>query len=99
MDKTDRIFVAGARGLVGAAIVRLLAGQGYANVLAPDRRQLDLTDATAVEDFFQAQRPDYVFMAAGKVGGIHPNSTYPAEFIAINLAIALNTVRLPPVAG
>jgi GDP-L-fucose synthase len=93
MDKQDPIFVAGARGLVGSGIKRLLEGLGFRKLLAPSREELDLSDAIAVDRFFKETKPAYVFMAAGKVGGIHANSTYPADFIAINLAIALNTVR------
>lgn len=92
MDKVARIFVAGHRGLVGSAIVRRLRDAGFANLLLPDRRALDLTRQAEVEAFFAAQRPDYVFDAAAKVGGIHANDTYPAQFLRDNLAIQTNLI-------
>ena len=86
--RTDaRIFVAGHRGMVGSATVRTLRGLGYQNILTRGRDELDLTDAAATLRFFEAERPDYVFLAAAKVGGIHANNVYPADFIAQNLAI------------
>jgi GDP-L-fucose synthase len=93
MDRSKTAFVAGARGLVGGALVRRLKQDGFTHVLGPSRQELDLADSNAVEQYFAAHKPAYVFMAAGKVGGIHANSTYPADFVAINLAIALNTVQ------
>jgi GDP-L-fucose synthase len=86
------VFVAGHRGLVGSAIVRRLAFEG-ANVLTAARSLLDLTDGANVDQFLARERPEAVFMAAAKVGGIHANSTYPADFITDNLAIALNVIR------
>ena len=87
-----RIFVAGHRGLVGSAIVRRLA-QENCEVLAADRAVVDLSDQRATENWLQRARPDAIFLAAGLVGGIHANNTYPADFIANNLAIALNVIR------
>lgn len=93
MDRSARIFVAGHRGLVGSAIVRQLRGRGYDNLLLRTHAELDLTDAAAVQAFFQAHKPEYVVLAAAKVGGIMANSTYPADFIRINLAIELNVIH------
>ena len=87
-----RIFVAGHRGLVGSAICRALRSNGYENLLERTRCDLDLTDTKAVSHFFNDERPDYVFLAAAKVGGIHANSTYPAEFIKENLLIEVNVI-------
>jgi GDP-L-fucose synthase len=92
MNKDARILVAGARGLVGAAICRALAARGHENVLAPPRSALDLRDRAAVDRFFAAERPEQVFMAAAKVGGIAANDTYPADFIRDNLAIQTNVI-------
>src|SRR5262245_29119589 len=80
MNKAARIFVAGHRGLVGSAIVRRLAADGCANLLLRSSSEIDLRNQSAVEQFFAAERPQYVFLAAAKVGGIHANSTYPADF-------------------
>ncbi len=87
MNKESRIFVAGSKGLVGSAITRLLKKQGYSYILAPVRDELDLADSNAVSDYFAKEQPEYVFLAAAKVGGILSNSTYPAEFIYQNLMI------------
>jgi len=92
MDKSSRIYVAGHRGLVGSAIVRRLRAEGYEHLLLRARGELDLTDRAAVEDFFTRERPEYVFMAAAKVGGIGANSTYPADFIRENLLIQVNLI-------
>ncbi|MCX7655151.1 MAG: GDP-L-fucose synthase [Treponemataceae bacterium] len=92
MEKTAKIFVAGHRGLVGSAILRQLQRRGYTTIITRTHAELDLTDQRAVYQFFETERPEYVFLAAAKVGGIGANSTYPAEFIYINLAIALNVV-------
>jgi len=86
------IFVAGHRGMVGSAIVRRLQALGYRNLITATRAELDLTDQAAVRAFFARQRIDHVVLAAAKVGGIHANNTYPAEFIAENLAIQLNVI-------
>lgn len=93
MDKGARIFVAGSNGLVGSALVRRLRASGYTNLLLPEINELDLTNQQAVADFFQQNKPDYVLLAAAKVGGIHANNTYPAEFIQINLAIQNNVIH------
>ena len=92
MEKDSTIFVAGHRGLVGSAIVRYLQAQGYGNLILKSRAELDLTSRPAVEEFFASERPDYVFLAAAKVGGILANSTYPADFLRDNLAIELNVI-------
>jgi len=92
MDKASRIFVAGHRGLVGSAIVRRLQQDGYTNLILRGREALDLTDGAAVNNFFAAERPEYVFLAAALVGGILANSTRPAEFIYENLAIQTNVI-------
>jgi GDP-L-fucose synthase len=87
MKQTDRIFVAGHRGLVGSAIVRRLQASGYRNLLLRTRHELDLGDAEAVREYFEAERPTHVFFAAAKVGGILANDSYPADFIRDNLQI------------
>jgi GDP-L-fucose synthase len=87
-----RIFVAGHRGLAGSAILRELERRGYRDIITAPRDQLDLTDSRQVAEFFAAQRPDVVFLAAARVGGIHANNTYPAEFIQQNLAIQCNVI-------
>ncbi|KAL6012237.1 GRR1-like protein 1 [Asimina triloba] len=91
-DKTAPVFVAGGRGLVGSAIVRRLRSLGFPNLLIPSHAELDLTRQSDVEDFFARHKPLYVILAAAKVGGIHANSTYPADFIAINLQIQTNVI-------
>lgn len=93
MNKTDKIYVAGHRGLVGSALVRNLEEKGYTNLLKRTHAELDLTDERVVADFFKIEKPDYVFLAAAKVGGIHANNTYPAEFIRDNLAIQTNVIH------
>jgi GDP-L-fucose synthase len=85
MNESDRIYVAGHRGLVGAAIERCLRAQGCQNLLLRTRPELDLRDAAAVDRFFASERPDYVFLAAARVGGIHANDSQPADFIRDNL--------------
>ena len=92
MDKSRRIFVAGHRGLVGGAIVRRLQSAGYANLITRTRAEVDLTDQSAVRAFFDDERPEYVFLAAAKVGGILATSTYPADFIRDNLQIQTNVI-------
>ncbi|MGE5491743.1 MAG: GDP-L-fucose synthase [Actinomycetota bacterium] len=91
--KNARIYVAGHRGMVGSAIVRALEGKGYGNVLVRDRSQLDLLDQAAVFRFLEQEKPDYVFMAAAKVGGIQANNTYRGQFIYENLAIEANLIH------
>ena len=93
MDLTAGIFVAGHRGLVGSAIVRKLLAEGADNLILRPRAEVDLADQAAVDAFFAQERPAYVFMAAAKVGGIHANSHYPAEFIQDNLAIQTNVIH------
>ncbi len=93
MEKNAKIYVAGHRGLVGSAILRRLQAGGYTNLIVRTHAQLDLTRQAAVEEFFLAEKPDYVFLAAAKVGGILANSTYPADFIYQNLVIATNVVE------
>lgn len=93
LSKTDRIFVAGHRGLVGSAFLRRLKKEGYTSTVTRTHHQLDLTDGRAVRRFFQKERPEYVILAAAKVGGIHANDTYPAEFIQHNLAIQTNLIH------
>ncbi|MEI7614827.1 MAG: GDP-L-fucose synthase [Betaproteobacteria bacterium] len=87
MDRNSKIFVAGARGLVGSAVVRRLQSEGFERILAPYRAELDLTNQTAINGYFAKERPEYVFLVAGKVGGIYANSTYPADFIRDNILI------------
>lgn len=93
MDLNAKIYVAGHRGLVGSAIVRNLEQKGYINLVKKSHAELDLTDERAVAAFFKAEKPDHVFLAAAKVGGIHANNTYPAEFIRDNLAIQNNVIH------
>ncbi len=93
MNREAKIYVAGHRGLVGSAIVRALDRDGYTNLLLRSHAELDLTDQTAVGRFFADERPQYVFLAAAKVGGILANSKYPAEFIFQNLQMQSNVVE------
>ena len=93
LSPASRIFVAGHRGLVGSAIIRRLEALGCSNVLVRDRSELDLCDQAAVETFFGEQRPEFVFLAAAKVGGILANATHPAEFLRDNLAIQTNVIH------
>jgi GDP-L-fucose synthase len=93
MIQNSRIYVAGHRGLVGSALMRMLEGAGYEDLITRTHADLDLTNQAAVESFFRTEMPDYVFLAAAKVGGIHANNAYPAEFIAENLAIQTNVIR------
>ena len=92
MDSNSKIFVAGHKGLVGSAIVRNLKAKGFTNILTADRNQIDLTNLTAVKKFFLLEQPEYVFMAAAKVGGILANRDYPADFIYENLMIQSNII-------
>ena len=92
MDKNARIYIAGHRGLVGAAIFRRLQTEGYTHFITATSRELDLREQSAVRAFFAEQRPDYVFLAAAKVGGILANDTYPAEFIYDNLMMEANII-------
>ena len=90
--KDQKIFVAGSTGLVGSSLVRTLAHQGFQNLLTPTRKELDLTNRREVFEWFNVNKPDVVFLAAARVGGIGANSTYPAEFISENLQIQVNTL-------
>jgi GDP-L-fucose synthase len=92
MKKDSLIYVAGHRGLVGSAICRNLRRQGFERLLLPTHAELDLTDAVAVRSFFELERPEYVFLAAAKVGGILANNNYPADFIRENLIIETNVI-------
>ena len=93
MNIDSKIFIAGSHGLVGSALVRQLQTSGYNNLLLPEIDDLDLTNQQAVADFFSKEKPEFVLLAAAKVGGIHANNTYPAEFIYINLIIQNNVIH------
>jgi len=93
MEKDSRIYVAGHKGLVGSALVRVLKNQGYGNILEKTHKELDLTNQALVAEFFQAEKPEYVFLAAAKVGGIAANSAYPADFIMENELIQCNIIK------
>ena len=93
LDLRQKIYVAGHRGMVGSAIVRYLTTEGYDNIVTRTHAQMDLTDQIKVRDFFSQERPDQVYLAAAKVGGIHANNTYPAEFIYQNLMIQANVIH------
>lgn len=93
MDKNAKIYIAGHRGLVGSALIRNLSARGYTNLLTRRHAELDLSNEPAVECFFAEEKPDYVVLAAAKVGGIHANNTFPAEFIRDNLAIQTNVIH------
>lgn len=99
MEKTSKIYVAGHRGLVGSAIVRLLKSQGYTNIITRTHAELDLTDNNATVEFFAEEKPEYVFLAAAKVGGIMANNETPAEFIYQNLMIQNNVIHNAHVHG
>ena len=93
MDKSGKIYVAGHRGLVGSALVRKLVETGYNNIITRTHSELDLTQQGEVEKFFEKEKPEYVFLAAAKVGGIYANNTYKAEFIYQNIMIAANVIN------
>jgi len=93
LQKSDKIYVAGHRGLVGSAIVRQLEERGFTNLLMRTHKELDLTNQAQVQAFFQKEQPDYVILAAAKVGGIHANNTYPADFIYQNMMIEANVIN------
>lgn len=93
MEKNSKIYVAGHRGLVGSAIVRNLGEKGYNNIIFRTHSQLDLTNQAAIREFFQEEKPEYVFLAAAKVGGINANNIYPAEFIYENLMMQNNVIK------
>ena len=93
MDKNAKIYVAGHRGLVGSALMRKLKASGYTNFVTRTHAELDLIDQATTEAFFAREKPEYVFLAAAKVGGIHANSTYAADFIRENLAVQTNVIH------
>lgn len=93
MNRSDKIYIAGHRGMAGSAIKRNLESKGYHNFIIRNHSELDLTNQQAVNNFFEAERPEYVFLAAAKVGGILANSTYPAEFIYENIMIEANVIH------
>jgi len=99
MDRDAKVFVAGHRGLVGSALVRSLTAQGYDNLLCRTRAELNLRDGAAVRAFFEAERPEYVFLAAAHVGGILANSTYPVEFLLHNMEIQNGVIQAAHEAG
>ena len=92
IQKNNKIFVAGHRGLVGSAILRKLGLLGYTNILTRTHIELDLTNQEVVQSFFKEEQPEYVFLAAAKVGGIHANDTYPVDFIRDNILIQTNII-------
>jgi GDP-L-fucose synthase len=93
LDKGSKIYVAGHRGLVGSALIRALEKKGFKNLVTRTHADLDLADQSAVKKFFENEKPEYVFLAAAKVGGIHANNTYPAEFIYQNIEIQTNVIH------
>jgi GDP-L-fucose synthase len=93
MNLNDKIYIAGHKGLVGSAIVRQLEERGFTNLLMRTHKELDLTNQSQVQNFFQKENPDYVILAAAKVGGIHANNTYPADFIYQNMMIEANVIN------
>ncbi len=93
MDKNAKVYVAGHRGMVGSAIVRALENRGYRNLITRTSKQLDLRNQAAVQEFFEKEKPKYVYLAAAKVGGIQANNTYRAEFLYDNLMIAANVIH------
>lgn len=99
MQKTSKIYIAGHNGMVGSAIVRKLQSEGYVNLILRDSKELDLRNQTAVSDFFSVETPEYVFLAAARVGGIHANNVYRAEFLYDNLMIQNNIIHQSYVHG
>ena len=93
LEKSSKIYIAGHRGLVGSALVRNLESKGFTNIIKRTSKELDLRNQQAVQEFFKQERPEYVILAAAKVGGIHANNTYPAEFIYDNLMIQNNVIK------
>lgn len=93
MHKNSKIYIAGHRGLVGSALMRRFQALGYTNLVGRAHSELDLTDNRATDAYFAAEKPEYVFLAAAKVGGIHANNTYPADFIRENLAVQTNVIE------
>ena len=99
MNKQDKVYVAGHRGMVGSAIVRKLQAEGHTNIVVRTSKELDLKEQQAVRDFFAQEKPAYVYLAAAKVGGIHANNTYPADFILDNLLMECNVIGAAHAAG
>ena len=99
MEKNSKIYVAGHRGMVGSAMVRRLQAEGYNNIVTRTSKELDLRSQQAVADFFAAEKPKYVFLAAAKVGGIVANNTYRADFLYDNLMIQNNIIHQSYVNG
>ncbi len=93
MNKNNKIYVAGHGGMVGSAIIRQLNSMGFNNIVTRTHAELDLCNQQEVANFFESEKPDEVYLAAAKVGGIHANNTYPAEFIYQNLMIELNVIH------
>jgi GDP-L-fucose synthase len=93
MNKNSKIYIAGHKGMVGSALIRLLESRGFENIVYRTSKKLDLKNQDAVTEFYEAEKPDYVFVAAAKVGGIHANNTFRAEFLYDNLAIAMNVIH------
>lgn len=93
MNKTDKIYVAGHRGMVGSSIIRRLQAEGYTNIVTRSSKELDLRRQAEVEEFFAMEKPDYVYLAAAKVGGIMANSTYPADFMYDNMIMEMNVIK------
>lgn len=93
MDKSSKIYVAGHRGMVGSALVRALRARGYENLITRTHQELDLTEQEAVRSFMRQEKPNYVFLAAAKVGGIHANNTYPADFLYQNVMMEANVIH------
>ncbi len=93
MEKSAKIYVAGHRGLVGSAMLKMLRERGYSNFILREMKDLNLREQAAVNRFFSEEKPEYVFLAAAMVGGIHANNTYPADFIYDNLLIECNVVH------
>jgi len=98
-DLNQTIYVAGHRGMVGSAILRILQSNGFANIVTRTHAELDLTNQAQVANFFELEKPDQVYLAAARVGGIHANNTYPAEFIYDNLMIQNNVIHQAFVSG
>ncbi len=94
MNKTSKIYVAGHRGMVGSAVVRALRAKGFDNIIVRTRSELDLTNQVAVREFYAAEKPDVAIIAAARVGGIHANSSYPAEFMTETLVTPQNSIGL-----
>ena len=99
LDLSQKIYVAGHRGMVGSAIVRNLKAKCFSNIVTRTHAELDLTNQAAVKLFFEQEKPDQVYLAAAKVGGIHANNTYPAEFIYQNLMMEANVIHQAFVSG